>query len=337
MKSLLSFLALQVAVSLCTDTIVRNDPFVIGQNDLVSALYNMISANVSFETASRGISIIFRNKIILNYLDDHRTITDIGMNEALHDIEIILKPDFVAILEMVMNVNNRQQIPWLVGIMSCLSDVSANQQNQCQNLSKFGKGLYCDNNGNLIGMDLSHLNLTGKIHLESLPPTVRSLDLSFNDLETLNLEGLRGKSMERLNVEHNPRCHINTECFHSSDLNIKELQLSSNQIFPWIMDLKMKRERIQNWLCRLSRDRRSNGLELVIMDNDSMHFMPFHIKMLRVLEGVTNKEVIHNAIWKSWRVEYRRGRSGYPPRYRFNLSGMELAGEIRLKYLPRSV
>ena len=104
-------------------------------------------------------------------------------------------------------------------------------------------------NGNLIGVDLSDLNLIGIINLESLPPTGRSLDLSFNDLDTLNLDGLRGKSVERLNVEHNARCHINTECFTAESehkLPLKVLQLSTNQIFPWITSFGEKKSRIKS-------------------------------------------------------------------------------------------
>ena len=336
MKFILSILIFLTTGSFCSQTVVLNDPFVLEPDAAVSDLYDRINASLSFKTASSGISIIFGNKLILNFLNDRRTIKDIGMDSMLNDIQIIQKPDFAALLEMVVSVNNIQNIPWLVGAMKCLSAASANQY-QCRNLSKLGKGLDCDTNNTLIGVDLSHLNLTGMIHLESLPPTVRSLDLSFNDLETANLDGLRGKSLKRLNVEHNTRFHINTECFHSHNLNLRELQLSSNQIFPWISDLNEKRVRIQNWLCRVSRHRNVNYLELVIMDGFSMHFTPFHIKMLRVLEGVTNKEIIHDWVWKSWRVDYKRGRGGHPPRYRFDLSGLGLVGEIRLTYLPRSI
>ena len=43
MKFWLSFLAIQGAVPLCTGTIMQNDPLVIGLDDAVSALYNMIA------------------------------------------------------------------------------------------------------------------------------------------------------------------------------------------------------------------------------------------------------------------------------------------------------
>ena len=272
------------------------------------------------------------------------------VNSVFVQHHIIRKPDFAALLEMVTDVQNVQMIPWLIGAMCCLSDASANQ---CQNVSKLGKGLHCDNNGNLIGIDLSHLNLTGNIHLESLPQSVRSLDLSFNDLDHLNLDGLRGKSLERLNVEHNKRCHINTECLcnyrhsntteesghNSNHLAIRDLQLSSNQIFPWILDSAVKLDRIRSGLCR------HQNLVVIV---DGLLVSSFHIKMRRVLEGVTNKEIIplydeftsypvspHS--WKSSRIEYTNVHRGHRPRYRFDLSGLGLIGEIRLKYLPRSV
>ena len=92
--------------------------------------------------------------------------------------------------------------------------ISVLSANRCQNISQFGRGLVSDQNGNLVDLDLSGLNLIGTIYLRALSQTVRSLDLRFNDLDNLNLSGLRDKSLKKLNVEHNRRCHVNTESFN---------------------------------------------------------------------------------------------------------------------------
>ena len=165
-------LTLLTSVCCCFEKMVLNDPFVIYSNDTVSILYDKTNANVSYIKESRGISIIFEGRIILNFFNDHRTIKDIGMigNGTLNDIEIIPKPDFAALLEMVSDISNIQNIPWLILAMQCLSYPSSKR---CRSVFNFSRGLHCDTDGHLIGVDLSHLNLTGNVHLKSLPPTVR--------------------------------------------------------------------------------------------------------------------------------------------------------------------
>ena len=337
---------------ICTEKVVFKDPFVIHANDTVSALYEMINAKMCYVSASRGISIVFSGKLILNSFDDHRTILDIGMKAEENDIKIIQKPVFVALLEMVSDIKNKEKIPWFDRAMQCLSDPSANR---CQNISQWSCGLDCDDSGNLIGVDLSHLNLSGCIYLKSLPQTVLSLDLSYNDLDTLNLTALSGKSVERLNVEINDRCHINTECFTEGAvqdpnpiLSIEELQISSNQIFPWITDdLEYKHRRIKRLMNRHS------YLEQVIVDGHvisrSTDQIPIHSRMLKVIDGVTNKELIpwytlfsrgckiQPREWRNYRVQYMRRKQGYSARYRFDLSGLGLEGHIDLGYLTKNV
>ena len=331
------FASLLIIPTQCLDALVMEDPFTIGMNDTISSLYAMVNNKLS-----RRNSIIFGNTIILELVGDHRTVSDIGMHEGSNHMQFIQKPDFVALLEMVSNIENKKSIPWFGRAMLCLSDSSSNDWFES------GGGLYYDSNNNLITVDLSHLNLTGALHLASLPPTVRSLDLSFNDLHSLNLEELRGKSVERLNVENNPRCHINTECFQPEQertLSIKVLQCAFDQIFPWITNLEAKHNRIRNWL-----DYHPN-VDLLVVDRVSLslaHFSQFHTKMLRVIEGIANKEVIpwyqpmmNGPIqpdeWEHYRVDYKRGRGGHPARYKFDLSGLGLLGHIQLFHLPRNV
>ena len=343
---MLSQLTMLITLSTCTATIVLDDPFVLDPNGTVSELYDAIKDKIFYVTATRGISIIFGGRVILEFMDDHRTISDIGMNSTFNDIQIIQKPIFVALLEMVSHVMNVRNIPWIQSAWDCLSDSSANH---CQNVSEFGRGLHCDDNGNLIAVDLSHLNLSGIIHLESLPQTVRSLDLSFNDFSTLNLSALTGKSVEILNVEHNARCHINTEYFSPDSeqiVSIKELQLSSNQIFPWITDSECKTERIKHWL------NSQQAVQRIIVDGTVMYrekrLISLHWRMLRVIEGVTNKEVIpwyslfsegatiRSSQWKDYGVHHHV-RANKNARFRFDLSGLGLEGHIDLRDLPRNV
>ena len=93
-------------------------------------------------------------------------------------------------------------------VMQCVANLTANGHRIA---SQNDNGLYFDgdDNNHLIGIDLSHLNLIGKLNLRSLPQTVRSLDLSFNDLTNLNFGGLNGKSLQKLNIAHNERCYLN--------------------------------------------------------------------------------------------------------------------------------
>ena len=340
------------------------NPFVIDDDDTVSSLYQWAKDQVE-EPDNRGISIVFNHNIILKLQDDRRQLSDIGMDFAVNNIFLIQKPKFVALLEMVHGIRNFWNIPWHNEAMQCLSESSANQC-RFQKVSQFGAGLECDEKGDLIGVDLSHLNLTGSIHLESLPQTVRSLDLSFNDLDSLNLKELRGKSLERLNVENNIRCHIGTECFggkSGNNLILKEVQLSSNQIFPWISSFGEKMLKIKRWLSL------QNTLNEVIMDGMSMRTWSrltgdvqigrknaqnhdqddlFMVQMLRVFEGVINKEVIPcyryfvfgthlpASVWNRLGSTCCRGRGTKTPN-RFNLSGLGLEGHIDLGSLPENV
>ena len=328
---------LSVTVSIVPATIGIKEPFVIGPNDTVSSLYQAVNARIN---TSCEISIVFGGKIILNLANDYRPVTAVGMNDILNDIQIIQKPDYVSLLEMVDGVINKKDIPWFHSALECLSDPSSNR---CQNVCGFGPGLECDDNGNLIGIDLSHLNLTGSISLESIPQSVRSLDMSFNDLHTVNLSGLKGKSLAKLNVENNGRCRINTKCFYNdsgSTLPLRELQVSSYQLMPWIT----KHIRTNNWFYH--RDQRTLQ-ELVV---DGVRFsvdnpLSFRMRMLKVVEGVTNKESIpwfHN--WstkikqlKECGISYRQNRGGVACAYKVNLRGRGLRGHIDLGYLPRNV
>lgn len=86
----------------------------------------------------------------MNLINDHRTIQDIGITVEANVIQIIEKPVFVALLEMVADIDNIENIPWFNQAMECLSDPS----------NKQSKNEY----GYLIGIDLSHLDLTGTVH-----------------------------------------------------------------------------------------------------------------------------------------------------------------------------
>ena len=319
--------------------------FSITANETVSSLYNNVVNNCQRTDSPLDISIIFEGVIVLNFRNDRRKVTDIGMTETLNNIQIIRKPEYVALLEMVTETNNIANIPWFENAVRCLFDPSAIH---CRTISQSQNGLKCDHHGHLIEVDFSHLNLSGPIHLESLPQTVRSLDLSFNDLDNLNLDALRGKSVEKLNVEYNGRLHVNTESFnpeleHLS--SILELQLSSNQIFSWNTNLRATRNRIRNWL------RGQQSLETVLVDGTVISksiITPkslFQSKMLKVISEVTNKEVIpwyrlfsegHSIRSRQWQplgVQNLRKTS----RYKFALSGLGLEGHIDLGSVPSNV
>ena len=320
---------------------------IMRSNDTLSSLYDTILAKASCFTSSTMISIVFQGRIILNLVNDLRTIKDIGIDTESNDIQIIKKPRCAALLEMISDIRNIENVPWLNDALCCISEHSKTRY--CS-ISRIGKGLGCDDSGHLIAIDLSHLNLTGTIHLEPLPQSVRSLDISFNDLESFDLDGLRGKSVEKLNVEQNGKCHINTECFYPEsvhNLPFKELQISSNQIFPEIRNLKERNLRIRKWLnCRQTPER-------LVVDGVAMYrgtiISPLTIGMLRVIEGVTNKQVIPwfqpftddvfipTDEWSEYWVEFKRRRDGYPSRYKFDVSGLGLEGHIDLGALPRNV
>ena len=352
LRNLLICLATQT-LSSCSSSIPLNiinyycPSLFVNADDTVSSLYDRISSLIPSTALSRDISIVFKDKIILNFRNDHLTVNEIGISTESNEIQIIKKPDCAALLEMISNLGNIRNIPWLHEAINCISNPKAIGYGT---LSHFGGGLDYDENVHLIGINLSHLNLTGTIDLESLPHTVRSLDLSFNDLDSLHLDGLRGKSVEKLNVENNGRYHIDTERFRTifgRDLPIRELRISSNQIFPQTTDLVDKDARIKQWLSR------RQTLERMMVDGIPIfcggRSSPMFVRMLNVVNGVTNKELIpwykafadseqiHHTEWVKYRIDYKRRRGGLPAQYRFNLSGLGLEGHIDLGYLPRNI
>ena len=313
----------------------------IRSNETVSSLYHIVASCIVSMTPCE-ISIVFKNRIVLNVVNDNCPIRDIGLGYKSNDIQIIKKPDFAALLEMVFDLGNIQNIPWFSQAIRYISNASLTD---FHSVSYSPKGLEYDGNGNLIGIDLSHLNLTGTIHLESLPPTIRSLNVKFNDLDSLNLQILHSKSLTILNVAHNRRCIINLLDFRPSN-NIL-LYLSSSQIFPEISDLSDKEIRVRKWL------NHQLTVQQVVVDGQTLNrgksVSALCIRMLRVIEGVINKEVIPwyqpfvNGVtiqindWTYYRIDYRRRRDGYPATYTVDLSGLGLEGRIDLKCLPKNV
>ena len=264
----------------------------------------------------------------------------------------VMQMSLISILEMMNGIGNKQNIPWFDCASQCLSDPSANCHQIASHLEE-GYGLQFEDNDDIIGMDLSNLGLTGFLDFFWSPPTLKSLDLSSNDLEIVHLDGLRDKSLERLNVENNRRCHIKTDVF-ASDLPLKSLYLSSNQIFPWIDDLGSKRLFVSKWM-----DQQNVPLSVIIMDGITYwKSMPFYREMLHLVEGVTNKEVIpwyelfrqcdeagypirRMCIWHNIRQKFRgyfwcRFSSRKAERF-VNLSGLGLEGHVDLGHLPRSI
>ena len=317
----------------------------IQSNATISALYDLLSTKIPFDHA---ITIIFNEKVLLNLVHDVGNVTTFGFCAESNAIQIIKKPDFVALLEMVSDLGNNRNIPWLGFALHFISNPSVIPHHGG---SPFAEQLHHDDHGNLIGVDLSNLNLIGNIHLESLPQTVRSLDLSFNDLNSLNLDELRGKSVERLNVRNNRRCIIDTNYFRSESersSTIKELEINSNQIFHQLRAFKVKNIRIKQWL------NRRQHLRLLIVDGvriyrDS-HKSPFILRMFRVIEGVNNKHVIPwyppftagglilaEGGWEQYGVKYKKKRDAQSARYKFDLSGLGLRGYIDLGSLSRNI
>ena len=333
------------------------DPF-----DPPCSLFDEVVAKCPRIQSPNDISIIFNGKIILNLIKDHRTIHDIGITEQMNGIQIIQKPVFAALLEMVVDIDNIQNIPWFNQKIQCLSDSSAKE---CQRTSEFERGLHYDVSGDLVGIDLSHLNLTGTIHLKLLPQSVKSLDLSFNNLLMLKFGGLEHKSLERLNVEHNDRLRINDtylRCMNplNGSTRSRMLLLSSNQIFQSANDLKTKYSQIRRWL------HRQQMFEELVVNKKTFHrknSVPFYVAMLNVIEGVTNKGLvpwyrkftdgksIRLAEWhrlgisrSGWQDSMQTGGKSvrhcsrdYTTRYSVNLRGLALEGHIDVGSLPRNV
>ena len=322
----------------------------VGPFNPPSSLFDEVVSKCPRIHSPNDISIIFNGKIILNLIKDCRTIHDIGITEEANEIQIIQKPEFAALLEMVADIDNNRNIPWFNQKVQCLSDPSAKH---CYRTFEFERGLHYDVSGDLIGIDLSHLDLTGTFHLKSLPQSVKSLDLSFNNLLMLKFGGLEHKSLKRLNVEHNDRLRIDTIYVHrmispnGTSLS-RILQTSSNQMFQSINDSKTKYSQIRRWLCR------QQMFDVLVVDGVTFHrkdSVPFYDAMLNVIEEVTNKEVIpwyryfadakqiKPAEWHRLGIS-RSGRGGKDFKklwYSFNLSGLALEGHIDLGCLPRTV
>ena len=325
-------------------------PLYFSPLDTASSFYDIINKKCPRIASPHGISIVVNGKIILNAVNDHRAICDFGISKEMNDIQIIQKPDIAALLEMISDISNADNIPWFDQAMHRISDMSSNRWRSVCDLDD---RLHCDANGHLIVIDLSHLNLSGTVHLQSLPQSVKTVDLSSNDLLTLNFADLRGKSLERLNVEHNHRFQVNTDrnvqVPESEEHRLwRTLQLSSNQIHPTMTDSRAKRFRIQNWLYR-----QQNFDELVFNGKriPRTEYAPFYEAMLKVVVGVTNKEVIpwyqsfmdEKTIpfyeWQNYRVVHSTGhqRSRFRKRFSFDLSGLGLQGHIDLGSVSRYV
>ena len=325
-------------------------PLYVQSVDTASALYHALASDCARIQSPHEIAIIFNGKIILNLIDDHRTIGDIGMNEESNDIQIIRKPVFVVLLEMVADVGNIERIPWFNQATQCLSDPSAKY---CHTTLDLGSGIHHDDNGNLVGIDLSHLNLTGTIYLESLPQTVKTLDLSFNNLMTPRFPRLRGKSLEKLNIEHNDHIQLDPKYVKRTFVRngtSRTLQLSSNQIFPLSTGLRAKHCRIRHWLYH------QQIFDVLVLDGQIIqptNAVPFFTAILNVVDGVTNKELI------PWYQPFTDGQTILPDEWRnlgivpsvygsrysrptkrtyiFDLSGLGLKGRVDLGSLPRAV
>ena len=273
------------------------------------------------------------------------------MNEELNEIQIIQKPVFVALLEMVADVNDSQNIPWFSRIDQYLSDPAAWHCRASFDIE--GNGLHYDDDGNLIGINLSHLNLTGTIRLESLPQSVRTLDLSFNNLLTLRFPKSTRKSLETLNIEQNEHIQLDTKCLSrifARNGTSRTLQLSSNQIFSSKIvsgtGSRTKRSRIRHWMYH------QQMFDVLVVDGQTIHSTEstsFYSAMLNVVEGVTNKELIpwyqlftdgQSMLPHQWRALgiVQRGRPRSSKRtYSMNLSGLGLKGHIDLGSLPRAL
>ena len=301
-------------------------PLFFQSNDTIQSLYDTINRKIPSVSPAHKISIIFKERILLNLVNDNRTIRDFGFCNESNDIQIIEKPDCVALLEMLGGITNIRNIPWIDDLFHCISDPSATNW---RTISQSEKRLEFDDNGHLIAINLCCLKLTGTVHLESMPQSVRSLDLSFNDLDSLNLDELRGE-LDRLNVEMNRRCQLisrHSDPRFGHNLPIKVLRISSNVLII-------------------------NGVPML-----RGHSMPFYYGMLNVVRGVTNKERIPwydaflNGQWiaperlRSLGIDYQEGipkviriqfgRSRRP--CSFDLSGLGLKGHIDLGFLPKNV
>ena len=315
----------------------------VQSDDSASSLYDKVAARCPHVQLSKDVSIIVNGKIILNLVDDPRTIQDIGITEESSSIQVIEKPIFVALLEMVADIDNIESIPWFNQATQYLSDPSA------QMMESFVGWLIYSKTEDVIGIDLSHLNLTGTVHLGALPNSVRTLDLSFNDLLTVDLSELKSESLERLNIEHNDKLQVNVEHRISVPEHSRcsrTLQLSSNQIFKSIKDLNTKHFRIENWLYRQS------VFDVLVFDGKTINRKttpPFYVAMLNVVEGVTNKHVIpwyksfvdeislEPEEWLNCRVVHISGSNRKRRGLVFDLSGLGLQGHIDLASLPRLV
>lgn len=312
-------------------------------NGTIHDLYKAVStARVERGHSPTDFAIVFEEIIQIN---DNRMITEIGINEDSNEIQLIRKPDFVSLLEMVKDIENKRSISWFKRAMEWLSDFSAKH---CRDLCQLGEGLRCNGCGTLVRIDLSHLNLIGVIHLESLPQSVRTLDISFNDLRSLNLDGLRGKSVNELNIESNDRIRIETHVFEvesGNKLALRRLRLSPNQIVQNIADL-------EQWM------RRQRTLNILIVDDVPLYRgrdIPHYEGMIKVVNGVTNKQhipwyehyqnkqLIPADRWHRYGISTNhrhprasdiKGRRGY---FELDLSGLALEGHIDLGFVPRNV
>ena len=121
----------------------------------------------------------------------------IGITDKSDEIQIIPKPDFAALLKVISDIRNKENILQFDRASYRTSDASSFK---CHRVSQFGRALDRNANGSLVDMDSSDLDLTGTIRLESVPQRAHSMNISFKDFETLDHDGL-GSKLDKLNVE----------------------------------------------------------------------------------------------------------------------------------------
>lgn len=220
----------------------------------VRALYDVVKTihcpDIRCMEEPKGISIIFQDRILLS--SDWKLI-EIGfcgeMGVSNH-IQVIPKPAFVSLLEMVSGITNKWQIPWYPMATHYLSDPRALQNDpliwDCFNLSHFG--------------------LKGTVNLDAVPQSVIALDLSYNDLHTIKWSGDIGpRHLKSLNIQNNKRLRVD----FTQMLWLNHFQCSSVQLrMPGVDHTILSKQQITQWaLNQLQLHQQRTSLQSLTVDH----------------------------------------------------------------------
>ena len=119
---------------------------------------------------------------------------------------------------------------WYQFVLYCLESRSCLIQDLCDR-SRFGHIFYCDERGELTGINLRGKRIEGHLDLSATPRTIWKILMERTSLaEIIGLDRLAGKSLTCLDVRENHRLRVDLRAFMVDDNPLKILRVNPCQI-----------------------------------------------------------------------------------------------------------